>query len=1073
MKIIPASSGRSSLSYFVTGGTLPRDAACYVRRKADNDLLGFLQQLEFCFVLTARQMGKSSLMVHTATQLRQQGFTVALLDLTAIGQNLTPVQWYRGMLGRLGRQLDVEDELDERWEAGAKFGGLQRWAETLGDVLLGRFSGPIVLFVDEIDAVRSLPFSTDEFFAAIRECYNRRADNPEYKRLTFCVLGVATPSELVQDPRHTPFNIGHRIEMNDFTRDEVMLLAPGFVDQGSNPATARRLLERIHYWTAGHPYLTQRLCQNAVEAGLTQLQQIDRLCEEIFFGRAFHKRDDNILFVQDRLLRGSSDVAATLDLYQKVLSGKRCVEGKCGDSDELLRLAGIVRTDSHGVIKPRNRIYRHVFNRQWTLMHLPDAELRRQRIAFQRGLVRALSISSVVFLAISYFGYRLIQSERRALLAESGVRQQLFVSDMNLTQQSLAENHVARAIQLLSAHGDNPQERDRFEWRYLWSQCHSQKARFVEPAGGAVAFHFSSADGTLLSARAADLSVCGWEQGREEARFVLPGIPRKAEHAGVLLRAAFSPDGTRLARGYGKAYEIVTLSTGQAQKIWVADGAVLTAIAFSQDGKFLLTGDYAGTIRLWDVVAGKEMRVYRVPGFKVAAVTLSRDNRVLAATGFDGDIVLWETNATHPKFRRRAHPDIVRCARFSPDGTLLATGGQDGITRLWNVASGKLVSGLQGHASQVNALEFSPDGKLLASASADQTVRIWRTDLWETSQVIQGHTDRVTTLAFSPDGQRLATGSLDNSTAIWNVRNSSGAFQFAPSRDHFQIALAAPSGDGVVAVIDLEQNLRIKNSASGQEIHIPLPTKRPVKSLSISHDGNRFFTVDEDGVVVLGDTANRATLRRISGHRGATSTAYSQDDRFLAIGSESGVIWVLDAQSGALIHEFKLPAGSNIYPLSFSPNGKQFAAGNLKDGSLYLIDIPTQLMLTLAKGNPDGRISELTYSPDGRYLATGGFDAMIRIWPLTAKDPAAASYILEGNPGGVYALTFSPDGRTLASGGFNGVTRLWDVAIAREVLRIPCPDASDSILSLRFDHTGNNLTTVYQNGLLIRRTATP
>jgi len=68
-------------------------------------------------------------------------------------------------------------------------------------------SAALVCFLDEIEAIRSLRFSTDEFFAAIRECYNRRAQDPAFERLTFCLLGVATPSDLIQDTRTTPFNI--------------------------------------------------------------------------------------------------------------------------------------------------------------------------------------------------------------------------------------------------------------------------------------------------------------------------------------------------------------------------------------------------------------------------------------------------------------------------------------------------------------------------------------------------------------------------------------------------------------------------------------------------------------------------------------------------------------------------------------------------------------------------------------------------------------------------------------------------------------------------------------------------
>src|SRR5262249_19300114 len=188
-----------------------------------------------------------------------------------------------------------------------------------------------VSFIDEFDSVRSLPFSTYEFCAAIRECYNRRTRDPEYERLTFCLLGVASPSDLIRDTRMTPFNIGRRIDLTDFTEEEARPLAIGLeVGEAGTPGRsareARALLKRILYWTGGHPFLTQRLCLAvAAPGGMGSMgslgssdrtfhtshtpstshtaADVDRLVEGLFLSSSAQERDDNLIFVRERLLK--------------------------------------------------------------------------------------------------------------------------------------------------------------------------------------------------------------------------------------------------------------------------------------------------------------------------------------------------------------------------------------------------------------------------------------------------------------------------------------------------------------------------------------------------------------------------------------------------------------------------------------------------------------------------------------------------------------------------------------------------------------------------------------------------
>ena len=108
--------------------------------------------------------------------------------------------------------------------------------------------------MDEIDSVLGLGFRADDFFAAIRECHNRRVDESQYDRLTFALLGVCAPQDLIQDKRRTPFNIGQAIELSGFMEEEAIGLAKGLPG-------GEETLRSVLGWTRGQPFLTQRVCR--------------------------------------------------------------------------------------------------------------------------------------------------------------------------------------------------------------------------------------------------------------------------------------------------------------------------------------------------------------------------------------------------------------------------------------------------------------------------------------------------------------------------------------------------------------------------------------------------------------------------------------------------------------------------------------------------------------------------------------------------------------------------------------------------------------------------------------------
>src|SRR6185437_8385785 len=384
--------------FFNVRGTMPASAPSYVKRKADDQLYEALMRNEYCFVLTSRQVGKSSLMTRTAVRMRENkgGTAVVVLDVTSQGENLTPAQWYGGLLDQIGEQLRIEDALMDYWDEHGELGVLPRWMGAITRVALPALGQrSLVIFVDEVDFTRSLKFPTDEFFAGIRECYNRRTFEPDLNRLTFCLVGSARPSDLIRDIRTTPFNIGQRIDLTDFTLEEALPLAKAM---DGNPAQARALLERVLYWTGGHPYLTQQLCRAVADPSITKTQQVDAACERLFFSPRGRDNDDNLIFVRDRILKSEEDRAAVLDLYRKVLRGKPVKSADNNPLISVMRLSGIMRLVDERVVI-RNRIYRRVFDRKWVEANMPDQEKRRQRAAARRAVIR-LAVPATIIVAV-------------------------------------------------------------------------------------------------------------------------------------------------------------------------------------------------------------------------------------------------------------------------------------------------------------------------------------------------------------------------------------------------------------------------------------------------------------------------------------------------------------------------------------------------------------------------------------------------------------------------------------------------------------------------------------------------
>jgi WD40 repeat protein len=1073
----------AAAGFYVTGGTLRPDAPSYVPRQADRDLFDALSHGEFCYVLHARQMGKSSLMARCAQRLRQAGVAVASLDLQAVGQNLSVEQWYDGLLSLVGQQLGLEDELDDFWLDHARLGPLQRWMGALREVVLkgdarrqtpvaresagssstgdGRLTSgvsKVVLFIDEIDAVRALPFSADEFFAGIRECYNRRVREPEYARLTFCLLGVASPSDLIRDVRTSPFNIGRRIELTDFTEAEAAPLAVGLLGKESFTTETRRhggdhggaaggdgekLLQRIVYWTGGHPYLTQRLCQAvATDGRVSTISDVDRLCEELFFSPRARERDDNLLFVRDRLLRSEGDVASLLGLYAQVRSPRQKVADDEGNPlVTLLRLSGIVRAEG-GVLKVRNRIYARVFDGAWVTGNMPGAEVRRLRaLAREEGRKRREAE----------------EQRQRAEERERMIRRLLYAAQMNLAQQAWKLGNVGRANELLEAHRPELGQEDLrgFEWRYLWRLCQDESLCTCRGHTGMINAVAVSPDGTLLASSSADNTVKLWEIATRRVIATIPGHSAWSEETGVpghprkvgASSAAFSPDGKTLAIGASLAdmdcpgeLKVWDVATQRERLALTKHRGGVSCVAFSPDGSILVTGSFDQTAKLWDAVSGRELATLQGHAGRILCVAFSPDGKTLATGDSDQTVKLWDVARRQEvtSFKATLRGSVLGLA-FSPNGKTLATGAWDPVAKLWDVTSRRQVAALKGHRNRVLSVAFSPNGKTLVTASDDTTAKLWDVATQRAVHTFVGHTTQVSALALSADGRTVITGSQDGAVKLWGVR--------------------------------------VRQAADLLQGHTG-----PVNCVQFSPDGRILASGGTDNTVKLWEVASQRVVATFPGHSGwnensssgqagVNSVAFSPDGKTLAIGADAGNepnvpaevrLWDVVSRCELVTLREKIHAGEprrQEIALAFSPDGRLLASGTWSEAAT-LWDVTSRREVARLEGHRVGS-TFLAFSPDGKILAAAaGFENAVQLWAIPSRHRVASLKTSDA----AINVAFAPDGRTLAAGVRDGTVRLWETGSWRQLGTL---DGLAGWSTVAFSPEGNRLATGHQDGTVM------
>ena len=605
---------------FQAGGFV-REEMLYIERPADSELFDALRRGEFCYVLAPRQIGKTSLAVRTRKKLSAAGTRCAAVDLNEIGSHATAEEWFYSLVLSVAEGLDLEEHVEPFWEAHAKESLTSRWSRFCRHVVLEQVKSPVVIFLDEIDSILSVANVADDFFASIRAMHEKRAEEPELARLSFCLLGVASPRDLMKDQARTPFNIGRAIHLEDFTPAEAERLLPGLAGLGHEP---RALLDAIVAWTDGHPYMALKVANALAEEGpgshgeASAAARVEEAVRRLFLDSG-RQEEPNLRYAEDRFSRGrrSEQVPKMLRLYRRLLAGESVAAVGSDPVQQEFRLTGMVAERREGAgrwLRVRNRIFATVFNEAWVRAKEADRIIVAPLDAWLAGgrsqdlLLRGALLEQAQAWARSRDD--LTREEREFLeasreLAARVSRRRVLIGILVLATLALG----VFVVLLVQKNQEAVAERNRAEQAETRSREASvslmnSTARLSAALGqqqGAGADALEAALSTLIIARQLQVpeppdAFLGITRGVSDLKYSLLLVG----HEGSVRSADFSPDGSRiLTASDDNTARLWDSSSGQLLATLKGHEATVWSAAFSPDGKRIVTASEDKTARLW------------------------------------------------------------------------------------------------------------------------------------------------------------------------------------------------------------------------------------------------------------------------------------------------------------------------------------------------------------------------------------------------------------------------------------------------------------------------------------------